>query len=223
MGAVASTHSSAIEDYVVTVYRMWANGEPVVGARIAEQLGVAPATVTEMLARLRNQGLLTAERRIELTPAGMRLARSMVSRHRLVERFLVDVLGLGWEEVHEEAHRLEHALSPRVTARLAEFLGHPQTCPHGHPIMEDGGTEPALTLSRLDELPPGSMARVRRITHEDHDLLALLGELGLTLDAEVRVDGPEPYGGPLRIAVAGESRLIGREAAAMVLVEAASS
>ena len=219
MATAPPTHSSTIEDYVVTIYRMWANGEPVLGARLAEQLGVAPATVTEMVARLRNQGLLTTERRIELSPTGLRLARSMVSRHRLVERFLVDVLGFGWEEVHTEAHRLEHALSPRVTERLADFLGHPATCPHGHPIMEDGSGEPELQLTPLTDLPAGAEATVRRITHEDPDLLTLLSSLGIALGTAVRVEGTQPYGGPLRIAVRGESRQIGREAAAEVLVE----
>ncbi|TMC47427.1 MAG: metal-dependent transcriptional regulator [Chloroflexi bacterium] len=219
MGAAPAGHSSTIEDYVVTVYRMWANGEPVVGARLAEQLGVTPATVTEMVARLRSQGLLTSDRRIELSPAGLRLARNMVSRHRLVERFLVDVLGFGWEEVHAEAHRLEHALSPRVTERLADFLGHPATCPHGHPIMADGAGEPSLELSPLAALEAGDAGTVRRIVQEDTDLLSLLSSLGISLGTPVRVEGVQPYGGPLRVDVDGESRLIGREAAAMVLVE----
>lgn len=219
MSAVPASHSSTIEDYVVTVYRMWANREPVVGARLAEQLGVAPATVTEMVARLRAQGLLTGDRRIELSPSGLRLARSMVSRHRLVERFLVDVLGFGWEEVHAEAHRLEHALSARVTERLAEFLGHPATCPHGHPIMDDGEGEPEVALVALSEMAAGVEGTVARITHEDSDLLSLLSSLGIALGTPVRVEGVQPYGGPVRVDVAGEPRLIGREAAAMILIE----
>ena len=103
--------------------------------------------------------------------------------------------------------------------RLADFLGHPATCPHGHPIMEDGGGEPELRLTPLVELPAGAEATVRRITHEDADLLTLLSSLGITLGTAVRVEGSEPYGGPLRIDVGGQPRQIGREAAAMVLVE----
>src|SRR5215471_5352365 len=95
------------EDYLVTIYRRLVAGEQVLGARLAEQLGVAPPSVTEMLARLRRDGLVHAGRPVRLTDEGMHVARTLVTRHRLVERFLVDTLGLGWEEVHEEAHRLE--------------------------------------------------------------------------------------------------------------------
>jgi|SRR5438105_7070031 len=220
---MAATHSTTTEDYIVTIYRMWANREPVLGARLAEQLGVTAATVTEMVARLRANGLLTQGKRIELSASGLSLARTLVSRHRLVERFLVDVLGFGWDEVHEEAHRLEHALSPRVTERLADFLGRPATCPHGHPIMEDGSGEPDLDLSRLTTLGRGETGVVRRIVHEDSELLSLLTQLGIGLDTEVRVVGTEPYGGPLRIEVTGAPRVIGREAADMVLVSLGSA
>lgn len=187
--------TSAVEDYVLAVYRLWANGEPVQVTRIAEELKVAPASVTEALGRLRTMGLLAPGRRVELTEAGRRLARSVASRHRLVERFLVDVLGFGWDEVHDEAHRLEHALSPRVAERLDAFLGHPSTCPHGHPIMLDGRSEPDVPLATLGSLPPGSRAVVRRIAHEEGDLLRRLGHLGLVPGSQVEVVGPTPEGG----------------------------
>jgi len=211
--------SSTIEDYIVTVYRLAVAGRPVQGIQLADQLGVSPAAVTEMVGRLRAAGLLTGARRIELSEAGLAMARTLVSLHRLAERFLVDVLGLGWEDVHEEAHRLEHALSPRVTERLAEFLGHPQTCPHGHPIMEDGATEPDLQLQSLATLPPGAEGVVRRIEHEDHPLLAALTDLGITLGTSVRyLRGTDP----LTVEIDAQQRSIPREIAAEVLVEAAA-
>jgi DtxR family Mn-dependent transcriptional regulator len=220
---MAIAHSSTVEDYIIAIYRMWANGEPVLGARLAEHLGVAPATVTEMVARLRNQGLLTAERAIELSPSGLRLARALASRHRLAERFLVDVLGFGWDEVHEEAHRLEHAMSPRVTERLAALLGHPATCPHGHPIMEEGNAEPELHLQPLTSLSPGSTGTVRRIAHEEAELLSLLTSLGIGIGTEIRVAGRGRATGTaldsLSLDVAGTSQVIDREAATAVLVE----
>ena len=209
--------SSTIEDYIVTIYRIAVVGGPVLGTQLAEQLGVAPASVTEMVARLRAGGLLTGSRRIELSESGLALARTLVSRHRLAERFLVDVLGFGWEDVHEEAHRLEHALSPRVTERLAEFLGHPQTCPHGHPIMEDGAIEPALTLQPLSDLAAGAHAVVRRIAHEDHELLATLSQLGIRPGTRVTVvqGSAEP-----EVEIEGLRRSLPPGVAGEVLVEA---
>jgi DtxR family transcriptional regulator, Mn-dependent transcriptional regulator len=213
--------SSTIEDYLVSIYRLAVNGAPVMGTQLAEELGVSPAAVTEMVARLRVSGLLTGSRRIELSAGGLQLARTLVSRHRLAERFLVDVLGFGWEDVHEEAHRLEHAFSPRVTERLAAFLGHPETCPHGHPIMEDGSApEPDLALRRLSDLGQGESGVVRRIAHEEHDLLAQLSSLGIRLGTQVRVTGSD--GPALGVEVDGASSAIGRDAAVEVLVEAAS-
>ncbi|HXA29517.1 MAG TPA: metal-dependent transcriptional regulator [Candidatus Angelobacter sp.] len=211
--------SSTIEDYLVTIYRLSVSGRPVRGTELAEQLGVSPAAVTEMVSRLRSGGLLGGARRIELSGEGLRLARTLVSRHRLAERFLVDVLGFGWEDVHEEAHRLEHAFSPQVTERLAAFLGHPETCPHGHPIMEDGGEEPPLALQPLTALRGGEAGVVRRIAHEDHDLLAQLSALGIVLGARVQVSNGGGDGA-VDVELDGARRSIGRDAAAEVLVEA---
>jgi DtxR family Mn-dependent transcriptional regulator len=215
-----SAPSQTIEDYLVTIYRLGVGGQPVRGTEMADQLGVSPAAVTEMVSRLRGAGLLGDARRIELSAEGLRLARTLVSRHRLAERFLVDVLGFGWEDVHEEAHRLEHAFSPQVTERLAAFLGHPETCPHGHPIMEDGAAEPALALRPLTALRGGEAGVVRRIAHEDHDLLAQLSALGIGLGSRVQVSAVEGDGGSaVAVELNGARRSIGREAAGEVLVE----
>jgi DtxR family transcriptional regulator, Mn-dependent transcriptional regulator len=207
--------SSTIEDYIVTIYRLAvAGGGPVPGTLLADELRVAPASVTEMVGRLRAAGLVAPGRRIELSEAGLGMARTLVSRHRLAERFLVDVLGFGWEDVHEEAHRLEHAMSPRMTERLAAFLGHPETCPHGHPIMEDGAIEPDLALVPLGALGAGEVGVVRRIAHEDRELLAMLTRLGIRLGSRVRRQ-------PERVEVDGEDRVVPADVAGEVLVEKA--
>jgi len=221
MPAPAPAQSSVIEDYVLAVYRLHAAGEPVLGARLAEQLHVAPASVTEMLGRMQRDGLVEGRRPVRLSDEGFRIARTLVTRHRLVERFLVDVLGFGWDEVHEEAHRLEHALSAAVTERLADFLGHPTTCPHGHPIMEEGATEPDLNLRPLTAVTPGDTAVVRRIAYEDPRLLSLLTSLSIGLGTRVRVDaaGSPRDGGRLRIEVEGAPRVIDTADADAVLVE----
>jgi DtxR family Mn-dependent transcriptional regulator len=213
--------SSTIEDYLVSIYRLAVDGHTVLGTQLAEELGVSPAAVTEMVARLRAGGLLSGSRRIELSEEGLRVARTLVSRHRLAERFLVDVLGFGWEDVHEEAHRLEHAFSPQVTERLAAYLGHPQTCPHGHPIMEDGAAEPDLALRPLSELRGGEGGVVRRIAHEDHDLLATLSLLGVHLGTSLRVQraGSGSGGDGVPVEVDGSERRIPRAAATEVLID----
>ena len=216
MDATAPRPSSTIEDYLVSIYRLAVSGSPVLGTQLADQLGVSPAAVTEMIGRMRAGGLVTDARRIELSPSGLRLARTLVSRHRLAERFLVDVLGFGWEDVHLEAHRLEHAFSPQVTERLAAFLGHPETCPHGHPIMEEGGAEPPLALRPLTTLSAGESGVVRRIAHEDHDLLALLSRLRIGIGTSLVVIGSDAAA--LGVEVDGASTDIERAAAAEVLV-----
>jgi DtxR family Mn-dependent transcriptional regulator len=218
-GHAALRTSTVIEDYLVTIYRLGVGGEAVLGARLAEQLAVSPASVTEMVGRLRQQGLLEPGRPIVLSAGGLATARTLVSRHRLAERFLVDILGFGWEEVHDEAHRLEHAFSPLVTERLAEFLGHPATCPHGHPIMEDGAAEPELKLRPLTTLTDGTTATVRRIAVEDTALLAMLRSLGIGLGTRVRVLGGETEDERLQLEVDGRPRLIRRGAARAVLVD----
>ena len=213
-------HSEAIEDCVLAIYRLAARQGTVRGTALAAELHLAPATVTEMLGRLRSAGLVVEGRPVRLSDEGLRMARALASRHRLAERFLVDALGLDWEDVHEEAHRLEHALSPRVTERLAAMLGHPTTCPHGHPIMEDGGEEPDEHLQPLSDVPPGGVAIVRRIAVEEHDLLADLRRLGIGLDSSVSVDARD--GTDLRVRVAGRSGRLPREQARSVLVAPAS-
>lgn len=218
--APRSAPSQTIEDYLVSIYRLGVGGGPVRGTELAEQLGVSPAAVTEMVSRMRAGGLVGDARRISLSPEGLRLARALVSRHRLAERFLVDVLGFGWEDVHEEAHRLEHAFSPQVTERLSAFLGHPATCPHGHPIMEDGSEEPSVVLRPLTALASGESGVVRRIAHEDHDLLAALKALGLGLGSRVLMRDGAPEG-PVSVELDGTPQRIGRAAAAEVLVESA--
>ncbi len=143
--AQPQTHSTVSEDYLIAIYRLQASGEQVVGARLAQQLGVAPPSVTEMLGRLRREGLVGTGRPVHLTETGRAVARALVNRHRLVERFLVDVLGLGWEEVHEEAHRLEHALSARVTERLPTSSGIPAPARTATPSSRTAPSSPSST------------------------------------------------------------------------------
>src|SRR5579859_7334343 len=128
--------SATVEEYLETIYNMSAEDEVVIGARLAEKFQVSAPTVTEMLKRLVRDGYIAmdAKRVVTLTEAGYVAAEAVLRRHRLTERFLVDMLGMQWHQVHEEACRLEHFISGAVEARVVASLHHPTTCPHGNPI-----------------------------------------------------------------------------------------
>src|SRR6478735_6336344 len=128
--------SDVIESYCEMIYNISMEGDTVIGARLAERFRVAPPTVTETLKRMTRDGLveMDAKRQVTLTPKGVELAEAVLRRHRLTERFLVEMLGMQWHQVHEEAHRLEHYISGAVEARVVASLGQPTTCPHGNPI-----------------------------------------------------------------------------------------
>src|SRR6266851_2187451 len=143
---------------------MWSEGEPLRSARLADWLGVSRPTVTIALRRMARDGMarLTRSKEIELTAAGMKAAESIVRRHRIMERWLTDALGLDWVTADEEAARLEHAVSEVVERRLYEVLGRPTTCPHGNPIP--GYSKPLPKEMRLASVKPGSRATVSRVS-----------------------------------------------------------
>src|SRR5256886_9999994 len=132
--------SATVEEYLEMIYNMNMEDEVVIGARLAEKFRVAPPTVTEMLKRLVRDGYVEMDnrRQVTLTEAGNQAAEAVLRRHRLTERFLVDMLGMQWHQVHEEACRLEHFISGAVEARVVTTLNHPSTCPHGNPIPGPG-------------------------------------------------------------------------------------
>jgi DtxR family Mn-dependent transcriptional regulator len=217
--------SEVVEEYCVTTYNLTMEGEPVIGARLAERFHVAPPTVTETLKRMVRDGLIAmdARRQVTLTPKGLALAESVLRRHRLTERFLVDVLGMQWHEVHEEATRLEHRISGAVEERVLAALGQPTTCPHGNPIpgcvpsartyLADRG---ALRLLDATLGQPVAILLVSEVVEDEEALIAYLHERGLTPgtrltlvarhpgdDAEAEVDlevGSERLVVPARIA-----------------------
>ena len=161
--------SSAIEEYLQGIYTLADENGSVISARLATFLGVSPAAISEMVHRLERDGMITLDERKELhlTAAGQQAADSIVRRHRLAERFLVEILGFAWWKTHAEAERLEHGMSPEMEARMIAVLGDPQTCPHGNPMP---GVTPVPTRP-LETLTPGERATVLRIPdqfeHED--------------------------------------------------------
>lgn len=215
---------SAVEDYVKTIYHHteW-QPEPITSSVLAARLGLAASSVTEMVKKLAASGLVShvPYGAITLTEEGRALALTMVRRHRLIETWLVEVFAYAWDEVHDEAEVLEHAVSDRLLARIDESLGFPVRDPHGDPIPTDDGrilVSDAVVLSAADA---GHRGAVVRISDRDPALLRYLDERGFRLDASVEVVGREPFGGALTVRVSGAEHALGDEAAASVWVTSA--
>ena len=214
--------SPAVENYLKAIYLLQAKaGRPVPISRVAERLAVAPASVTEMVQRLARDGLVKHVRYggVSLTERGQQAALRVVRRHRLLETFLVNELGMGWEQVHDEAETLEHAISDRLLAAIAAKLGDPSRDPHGDPIPSAELEIDEAEAFPLDRLPVGARGRLVRILDADADLLGYLDGLGVALGDEIEVLDLEPFGGPFTVSIDGRKRSLGRLAAAALSVE----
>lgn len=202
-GSSSRGPSEVISRYLEAIYYMWSEGEPLRSARLADWLGVSRPTVTIALRRMARDGLVRMSRtkEIELTARGMAQAESIVRRHRIMERWLTDGLGLDWVAADEEAARLEHAVSEVVERRLYETLGRPQTCPHGNPIP--GHSKAVAHEVRLAGLAPGTRAAITRVSEvaerEAPRLLAYLHDRGLVPGREVHVVEVDDVGRTLRL------------------------
>jgi DtxR family transcriptional regulator, iron-dependent repressor len=168
----------AEEEYLQIIYWLQEAGLPITGANIARAMQVSAPTVHEMIGRLEGDGYVTrsANKALEFTDTGKEHATQIVRRHRLIERFLTDVFNIPWDQVHEEAERLEHWMSPVVEERMLRAIGDAKTCPHGHPIFE-GERELGVPLADVEE---GASVRVLRFENEAEDLLHYLKDTGLT-------------------------------------------
>lgn len=210
--------STATEEYLEVIFKLSQAG-PVRPGKVAESLGVAAPTVTAQLRRLGAAGLIARPGgAIELTRKGRSEALRVVRGHRLSERFLVDVLGLSLEEVHEEACLLEHALSPKVQEALEEFLDSPEVCPHGHPIPSADGAVADVDGAPLSAAESGDKVVVVQVAEEDDEMLRYLASLGLLPGARVNVSDVAPFEGPLLLDVGGSQYALGRDVARHILV-----
>lgn len=213
--------SESIEDYIKAIFQLGKNGDLVQTSAIADRLEVRPASVSNMMRRLATLGFLVHApyRGVKLTKEGELLARRMVRRHRLIERFLVEVLDYPWDEVHEEAERLEHAVSPGFMKRLDKLLENPSTDPHGAPIPASDGTMDESAHPALVELRAGDTACVRRVRDGDGDLLRQFGQLGIRPDALIEVLEANDEEGTMVLRVSGKLRRLDHAAASGVFVE----
>ncbi|HVS50422.1 MAG TPA: metal-dependent transcriptional regulator [Candidatus Dormibacteraeota bacterium] len=214
--------SEVVSHYLEAIYYMWSEGEPLRSARLADWLGVSRPTVTVAVRRMTGYGMVRMNRRkeIELTPVGRRAAEAIVRRHRIMERWLTDGLGLDWVTADTEAARLEHAVSEVVEKRLYEVLGRPATCPHGNPIP--GHSKPLPKEVRLANLKPGARAVVSRVSEvaerEAPLLLAYLHERTLVPGREIALLEVDGVGGTLRIKAGGREVTLSRDTAGKLWV-----
>lgn len=216
--------SAPVEDYLKAIYEISGAAGSASTNDIAAALALAPASVSGMVRRLADQGLIAHERYrgVRLTLAGRRAALRTIRRHRVIETYLTRVLGYSWDRVHDEAERLEHAASDELIDRMAAAMGEPATDPHGAPIPTREGevVEPALTP--LSTLAAGERAVVQRVDDRDPSRLRYLAELGLLPGSELEVTERAPFEGPITVALArGGTRVIGNALATGVLVSPA--
>ena len=220
MSSTNLVYSEAIEDFLKAVYLLQQEYVRVQTSVLAETLAITAPSTTEMAKKLAKANLVVHEpyRGIRLTSAGERVALEIVRNHRLLELFLVQALGYSWDEVHEEAERLEHAISERLAQRIAEYLGNPRYDPHGDPIPGPEGSIQERELTPLSEWPLGVEGRVARLRDQTPEMLRYLAEKSLVIGATVETRKRDPFDGPLTLLVEGGKQMIGLHVAQFVLV-----
>lgn len=217
--------SQAVEDYLKIIYKLKKSGEKpdrVTTSLIAERMGVAAASVTNMVKRLADMKLLkhTPYRGVELTRAGEEKAIEIIRHHRLLELYLSRALGYPWDEVHAEADRLEHVISEEFEQRIDQILGHPTTDPHGEPIPTKQGKIRKSAYSRLSELEPGQPAVIRCVSDCSAEMLRYMDQLGLRLGTVVEVREKAPFEGPLILWIdSAKEQHLGLEVAHHIFVD----
>lgn len=212
----------AVEEYLESIGAIEERERPVSTSSLAQILKISPASVSEMLHRLQEKGLIeyAPYGGATLTEKGRRHYLKLTRRHRLWEVFLSRCLGIGWEDVYPHACTLEHSTSDLVVEKLAEFLDNPDVCPHGSPIPKSDLKWPQITGIPLTELEVGHSAKVARVINEsDIEFLHYLSGLGLMPGAELKLLERASFDGTLTIKVNGLTKAVGREAASFVMVE----
>lgn len=226
---MTDNNSERVEMYLKVVAELGGEFEPVSIGRVAERLGVTPASANEMIKRLGESGFINhlPYKGVTLTAGGRRLANSVIRRQRLWECFLVERLNLDWARVYEIACELEHATAPEVTEALAAFLNHPAHCPHGNPIPDPSSPSPGVRLTPLSELKPGDQGCIRAVAPESSDVLSYLADRDLLPGRQVEIVEAAPLEGPLTLKLGrqgqetfgGREVILGKTLAGLVMVE----
>jgi len=209
-----------VEDYLKAIYAIGKGTGAAATNEIAQRLALAPASVSGMVRRLADQGLLAYERYhgVKLTESGRRAALRTLRRHRVIEAYLAEALGYPWDRVHPEAERLEHAASDELVDRMAATIGEPEVDPHGAPIPTRDGAVDETEYRSLAEMSVGVSGSVVRVSDEDPDMLRYLAELAIVPGKRVTVKARAPYDGPITLAIGRQELSIGPALAAQVLV-----
>ncbi len=209
-------YTEIVEEYVEGVYRLKEALGTVSTGDLAEYMCVSAGSVTSMLKKLKQQGLVEYEKYkgVTLTPMGEKLAKQLSRAHRILKRFLVDIVGLPWNDVHELACKLEHYISPDVIEQMYERLGRPEKCPHGTPIDTDVDDK----SFRLMEANVGDCLKVVKVTNERYEFLRFLEEIGLLPEVEFEAVGATEFDGLIHLKIGGKPITVGREVSRHVWV-----
>lgn len=216
---VRQSITRSVEDYLKAILLLEAKGQPALTSDIAEQLTLSAPSVSGMIKRLSDQDLIehAPYKGVVLTSSGRRVALQMLRRHRIIEAYLVGFLGYSWDTVHDEAERLEHAVSEVLIERMATALGNPRFDPHGDPIPDQNGAMDELVYTPLAEIPTGETAEIRRVATSQAERLRYLEHSGLTPGTRVTVTEHQPFRGPITVSTAGQEKIIGHELAEQLL------
>jgi DtxR family Mn-dependent transcriptional regulator len=212
--------TAPVEDYLKAIYAIGKGTGAAATNEIAQRLALAPASVSGMVRRLAEQGLLAYERYhgVKLTESGRRAALRTLRRHRIIEAYLAEALGYPWDRVHQEAERLEHAASDELVDRMAATIGEPEVDPHGAPIPTRDGAVDETEYRSLADMNVGAAGSVVRVADEDPEMLRYLAELAIVPGKRVTVKARAPYDGPITVSVGRQELSIGPALAAQVLV-----
>lgn len=217
------SRSQSVEDYLKTIYKLESETLPEKGvttSRLADEMGVANASVTNMLKRLAEMKMVNYESYYgtRLTEAGQKIALEIIRHHRLLELYLKEILGYSWDEVHEEAEKLEHHISEQFEDKIAELLNHPTEDPHGDPIPTKDGKMPKIKLESLHSVPESTPYIVRRVKNQNPELLRYLEKQGIIPGVKVEVLQKEPFNGPVKLKVENKTITIANNIAEDIFV-----
>ena len=217
------SRSQSVEDYLKTIYKLEGETDPEKGvstSRLAEKMGVANASVTNMLKRLAEMKMVQYESYYgsRLTEAGKKIALEIIRHHRLLELYLKEILGYSWDEVHDEAEKLEHHISEQFEDKIAELLNHPTEDPHGDPIPTKDGEMPKVKFKSLLAIPNSTPFILRRVKNQSPELLRYLEKQGLIPGVKVEVLKKEPFDGPVKLKVENDTVTIAHHIAEDIFV-----
>ncbi len=213
--------SQAVEDYLKTIYKLQQGVKSVSTSDVARSMSVSSASVTNMVKRLAQLGLVEYEsyRGVTVTHTGEKVALEIIRHHRLLELYLKEVMGYSWEKVHEEAEHLEHHISEDFEDKLDELLGFPTHDPHGDPIPTREGEIADSTTDPLADVEPGRKVIIQRVSDSDPAMLSYLEEIGLLPGTSVVIVDKAPFQGPITIRMGGGEQVVGHRIASNVFVE----